>query len=267
MTGLSLLKRVSPSLLLWSVLLTLSAFLVADIVNRLIEIRLAPPLPGSGVKRIHTIPSRSKSLKDLLKSPQKSLPTPPPSPPLSLKLVGTVIGKGIHSYAFFEDHGKKKQFVVRAGEAVKKGVLLKEVRKDGVILSINGRESFLPLGEGREKEKAQNLQRSEGEGKVLTRHEVEGAFRNLKDVMTQARVIPYTVDGRLIGYRIFSIRPGSIYSRAGLQNGDIIQRVNGVELTTPEKAYLLFQQLRNEARITIDLLRAGRRITIPIEIR
>ena len=266
MTGLALLKRANPSLLLRAISVALSTFLVADIANRIIEIGLASSLPGLEWRKAHTIPESRKDLKDLLLTPPKRTPTPAPSIPPSLRLIGTVVGRGTGSYAFFEDTKEKGQFMVKVGDPVDDGILLKAVRKDGAILLIEGKEVFLPFGE-RETPETSRLESVKERGRTLARREVEGAFKNLNEIMTQARVIPYTVDGRLVGYRIFSIRPGSIYSRIGLKNGDIVQRVNGVTLTTPEKAYLLFQQLRNEARITIDILRAGRKVTIPIEIR
>ena len=48
---------------------------------------------------------------------------------------------------------------------------------------------------------------------------------------------------------------------------DIIQRVNDVELTSPEKMYTIFQNLKDEKRMTVDILRQGRKNTLTYEIR
>ena len=42
----------------------------------------------------------------------------------------------------------------------------------------------------------------------------------------QARIVPSFKDGVAQGFKLFSIRPDSIYSKIGIQNGDVIKRIS-----------------------------------------
>ena len=57
-----------------------------------------------------------------------------------------------------------------------------------------------------------------------------------------------------------SIQPGSLYASIGVENGDVIQRVNGYEINSPEKALELYQKLRESQHVTIELERGGQAI-------
>ncbi len=270
MSGLSLLKRVEPSRLFWPIFMVLSAFLAADITGRGIELWLIRSSPPGETLKLPDRQGRTRSLKDIVtpRSPAQT-PSTPALPSPDFILIGTVVGQGTGSYAFFEGPKGEGQFMARRGEEIREDVFLKEVKRDSVVLLIGGREFYMPIGGGRAEGKAEERMASLAPPvtRVLNRYELEESFKDLNRLMSQARIIPYRVDGRPMGYRIFSISPGSIYSRIGLKNGDIVQRINGVELTSPDKVYLLFQQLRDESRVTIDILRAGRKMTIPVEIR
>lgn len=96
---------------------------------------------------------------------------------------------------------------------------------------------------------------------------VEQLTGNINQFMTQARIIPYFEGNRSAGYRLVAIRPGSAFEQLGFHAGDIIQRVNTVELTSPEKMYTIFQNLKDEKRVTVDVLRQGQKNTLTYEIR
>jgi len=44
----------------------------------------------------------------------------------------------------------------------------------------------------------------------------------------------------------------------GLQNGDIVQMVNGQSLTNKQKAFQVLQKARSQPRLQIQLLRDGK---------
>lgn len=90
---------------------------------------------------------------------------------------------------------------------------------------------------------------------------------NINQFMTQARIIPYFEGNLSAGYRLAAIRPGSAFEQLGFRAGDIIQRVNTVELNSPEKMYTIFQNLKDEKRVTVDVLRQGQKNTLTYEIR
>jgi general secretion pathway protein C len=65
---------------------------------------------------------------------------------------------------------------------------------------------------------------------------VDKALANLNDLAMQApdRAGLQGRSGR--GFKLFSIRPDSLYSKIGIVNGDVIKRINGFEMNSPEKA-------------------------------
>ncbi len=90
---------------------------------------------------------------------------------------------------------------------------------------------------------------------------------DINKFMTQVRIIPYFEGNKSAGYRLAAMRPGSAFAELGFRGGDIIQRVNDVELTSPEKMYTIFQNLKDEKRVTVDILPQGRKNTLTYEIR
>jgi hypothetical protein len=79
-------------------------------------------------------------------------------------------------------------------------------------------------------------------------------------------IVPALDGGRLVGLRLFGISAGSVPDRLGLRNGDMISRVNGVELDNWENATALMN-LKNSSRVRIVLVRQGVERTMSYEIR
>jgi general secretion pathway protein C len=91
----------------------------------------------------------------------------------------------------------------------------------------------------------------------ISRAEVDKTLSNLNDVAMQARIVPAFKDGVATGFKLFSIRPDSIYSKIGIQNGDVIRRINGFEINSPDKALEAYSKLREAGRIEIEVERNG----------
>ncbi len=91
----------------------------------------------------------------------------------------------------------------------------------------------------------------------IPRAEVDKTLGNLNDVAMQARIVPAFKDGVATGFKLFSIRPDSIYSKIGIQNGDVIRRINGFEINSPDKALEAYSKLRESPRIEIEVERNG----------
>lgn len=89
---------------------------------------------------------------------------------------------------------------------------------------------------------------------------IDQSFSNLNTIATQARIVPSFKNGVANGFKVFSIQPGSLYSSIGIENGDVIQRINGYEINSPDKALEIYQKLREAAHVTIDLERNGHAI-------
>ena len=110
--------------------------------------------------------------------------------------------------------------------------------------------------------------RKVGEGRFMVdQREITSSTENLNQVLTQARALPYMEAGKTVGFRISEIVPGSIYEKIGLVNGDVVQRVNSQDVDDPGKFFQLYQGLKDEKRISIDLLRNGQRQSLNYDVR
>nr|WP_128796519.1 hypothetical protein [Corallococcus coralloides] len=65
------------------------------------------------------------------------------------------------------------------------------------------------------------------------------------------------IDANRPGFKLFSIREESFYSRLGLRNGAVIQRINGLDLNGPDKVLEAFTKLRDARRIELQIERGG----------
>jgi general secretion pathway protein C len=99
-------------------------------------------------------------------------------------------------------------------------------------------------------------QKSENEYSI-SRSKLDSTLGNLNDVATQARIVPSFKNGVANGFKLFSIRPGSIYSAIGIQNGDVINRINGFDINSPDKALEVYSRLKEAKNVEIEVERRG----------
>jgi general secretion pathway protein C len=66
---------------------------------------------------------------------------------------------------------------------------------------------------------------------------------------------------------LFAIKAESLIDRLGLKNGDIVQRVNGIEISDPSTAFSLLQDLQGHSQVRVDVLRNHQPVTLSYEIR
>lgn len=105
------------------------------------------------------------------------------------------------------------------------------------------------------------------EGKfVIARSKVEGALNNLDQLMTQIGARPNLQNGKPAGMRLIMVRPGSIFADLGLKRNDILERINGQDFDM-KKSLEIFGQMKDASRVTIDLVRGGKKTTLEYEIQ
>ena len=91
----------------------------------------------------------------------------------------------------------------------------------------------------------------------VSRATIDQQLGNLSTISTQARIVPSFKNGVANGFKLFSIQPGSLYAAMGVQNGDVIQRINGYEINSPDRALELLQKLRESSAVSIEFERGG----------
>lgn len=208
-----------------------------------------------------------------------------------LELVG--VYKGERSYCILKSIKERKEDIFGINEDVfETGAKIKRIVSRGltqkVYIRYNGETGILTVKEKQDQEPGKTVQtvrssRSSTKKRVtnpnpaseyskngrdfyIRSSEVDAQLNNFAQLLNQARVVPYFKNGENLGYKIKAIDKGSLYEKLGLKNNDIIQKINGQEINSPEKAFELLKLLRNEREITLNLTRQNEPISLNYHI-
>jgi general secretion pathway protein C len=275
-------------------------FLVAHIINAVIAealsvpVGLATPSPGSdrAADVSATLPVLVERIRTSGLFPLPSVPlgmggmgtagsvTPPPRVPLNLasklKLLGVVIGDHEGVSAIVEELSSRRQLFFRLHDEIPDVGEISEIRRDGIVVRQGDQQELLELATSQiEKPPAAPVTVVPAVAPVpgspvrtvLDRRDVEQAMGDIPKLLSQARAVPYLVNGAMNGFRLDFIAPASFYEKIGLKYGDVLQQVNGVDIRDPGTMLTLFQQLRNEKTVKLDVLRNNQRTAMTFDIR
>lgn len=192
-------------------------------------------------------------------------------------LIGTVVGPQHLSYAIFRDTAGKQE-VFKIGEPVLDFGTLHRVEREKVFVRGNGRIEEILLEDVKIKEvnkrasvpapsSSSFAKRTGTTSFVVDQTRLQQAIANPGQMMTDARLKPNIVNGKEEGFILSEVKPGGIYDSLGLQNGDVLLRINEYDISNPDKALQAFTALRGLDRVQLDLVRAGSRMTITYQIR
>ncbi|HZL20075.1 MAG TPA: type II secretion system protein GspC [Polyangia bacterium] len=96
---------------------------------------------------------------------------------------------------------------------------------------------------------------------------LDALLGNMGALSRAARIVPEMRDGKSIGFRLFSIKPDGPFGKIGLQNGDVISAINGLEMNSPDKALEVYTKLKTANHLSVGLERNGQKITEDYNIR
>ena len=100
------------------------------------------------------------------------------------------------------------------------------------------------------------------------REAFQAAFENINKLITKMSLnLIFTPDGQVDGFRVYRLRPGSLFMKLGLRNGDVLQRLNGAELDDASKGMQYLQTLKDLSSFTIDFKRGGKKMTYNYEVK
>jgi general secretion pathway protein C len=262
-------------------LLTLSAYLLADTVDAMIgrsldaSAKATKPLneERAGVQARKELSDYSSILERGLFGESKGPSNAPATAAFTdYTLIGTIEGESFAG-AVLADTANLQAFY-RLGQKLPDGSQIVKVKRDRVSLkrSDGSIVEIVIVDDTKIVNVAKAVPssgvRKIGDGRFMVdQREIASSTENLSQVLTQARALPYLEAGKTVGFRISEIVPGSIYDKIGLQNGDVVQRVNSQDVNEPGKFFQLYQGLKDEKSISIDLLRNGQRQSLNYDIR
>ena len=235
-------------------------------------------------------PSQGMKLPSRL--PSASAKSASQAPRSAFILVGTIVSSTPSARrAILWANGMKQPKAFREKEEVEPGAILSSIERDKAWLTRGSEREMLellPVGSkvraslpstaapGAPQAAAPPASQTAGDIRVErladNRYSIDEAgvaqlSGNFNQFMTQVRMVPYFEGNKPAGYRLAAIRPGTTFERLGFQGGDILQQVNGVDLSSPEKIAAIFQNLKDEKKMSVNILRQGQKTTLTYEIR
>ena len=192
-----------------------------------------------------------------------------------LKLMGTIAGRTRRGYAVFVGKdGKQAMFktgesVFGAGELTAVEEYQASIRRNGKLIKITLVNMVAPgemaslKGGG-----ASGPVRSLGNGEYsIDQKALQYALDNPTQIMMDAKLIPNMTQDKQEGFVLREVRKSGIYDNLGMQNGDVLLRINSFSISNPENALQAFTALRGMDKIQLDIIRDKNRMVMNYQIR
>lgn len=194
----------------------------------------------------------------------------------NIKLVGTISGSKKYDFAIFADKDNRQE-TVRVGKKVFDYGILKEVQKNKAVIETDSGTIEMPLQDilniqeissaGRNSQTSDFIKSMSAGTYMVDKKMILHAIDNPNELMTDARLQPNITDGKQEGFVLREVRNNGLYQKLGLQNGDILLRINEYNIVNPESALQAFYAMRGLDRIQLDIVRGGNRITMTYLIK
>lgn len=199
---------------------------------------------------------------------------------LELRLLGTVAGDEKIACAIVEDIKTKAQDLYKTGDVIQ-GAIIEKIERNRIIILHEGIPEILNLFvAGKESSVYVNTEKSENEEQDVSdvikvtspaaREVNKKAFLakigGIEAVMKTVEVTPHTVNGKADGLRISGLEGLSMASFVGLENGDVIQTINGQTVTDNRKAFQVLKKARALSSLDMQLIRGEEKKTLSFKI-
>ena len=198
---------------------------------------------------------------------------------LPLTLIGTLVHSNPEkSIANIEIKSKNLSLAVRNGNRIDTIAKLEAVERGKIIIR-NLNNNRLEYAELKEVSKLSfsAAKTAVGDADIkqvapnkyeLKRSDVDRYTADLQNVLQQAAMVPVRgPGGEVTGFRFVNIQNDSIYTKLGLQVGDVIKKINGEPIDSPQKALELYGALKGASTISVTSERDGREQTTDYNIK
>jgi general secretion pathway protein C len=101
----------------------------------------------------------------------------------------------------------------------------------------------------------------------IDRSAFEAMVESATTLLRSVRLRPAQVDGKVVGFELRRVPPGSLLDVIGLKSGDRLLSVNGYELAGPAAALQAYAKLRTASTIRVRATRGGTPLELEYRIR
>lgn len=222
-------------------------------------------------------------------SAQRSGPgnrTAAPAPPLDvakkINLIGIAAGDSSGS-AILEDVTTKEQKLFRLHDSVPNVGELAAIDKDRVLFRSGEQEEWLtsvavkaladsprfPLPDQSISQIAppQSVPNPVRARNILDRRDLQEWLSDIQNTFRHAQAVAHFDNGRFTGMRLDAVNFYGFFGKIGLQSGDILKSINGLEIRDQASLATVLLQLKQEPRITLNFVRNGEPRTLTYLVR
>ena len=208
-------------------------------------------------------------------------------PTLDLKVIGIIYLGTNNSVVSVREASYSQSDTYRVGDLLEghEDVQVLAIERSQMVIDNGGRRECYEMKKGdkiarasttnkgssskRQSRKRQQRVSSGGGGTVIldsawVEAELGPGFGN---IMQSARVVPNDIGGRINGFKVFAIKPNTLFSKIGLRNGDIVQKINDTSLEQAEQGFALYQTFQEDQEIVFNIMRKNRPQTITVMIK
>jgi general secretion pathway protein C len=212
--------------------------------------------------------------EDALDGPRSRVPLAPLDAAKKVSLIGTVMQSTTGGFAVLEDLSSKKQTLYHLGESVPDIGLIADVQRDKVLFRQDSREEWLHLElvktgphASLPSPAAAAAARPTRDTRIIDRRELSQLMADVPRLLQHAQTAPQFTGDRFDGFRLEQVNFHGFFGKMGLRSGDILKRINGVEIRDPNLLISALQQLKDERSVKIDIARNDAPLTFSYEIR
>ena len=205
--------------------------------------------------------------------------TDAPETRLNLTLTGVVASSEQEAgTAIIENRGS--QAVYGLGEKIEDtNATLQKVYNDRVIIKNGVRNETLML-DGIDYDEANRRREMQARNRPEPQEEEEDTVELSEEALEAAAALrerpanftdfisisPKTEEGQLIGYQVSPGKEPELFKSAGLQAGDVITQINGLDLTDLQQSQEALSELRNAQTIELTIIRDGSLTTLYLDL-
>lgn len=166
--------------------------------------------------------------------------------------------------------GVEKHYSI--GDPLPGNARLTEIYPDRIILERNGRYETLRLPRDltpSQNTAARSLPQAPSTGGTVDKAAAFARYRNEvrenpTTFLNYVRATPARQDGRFIGFRLQAGRERGALKELGLEPGDIVTSINGVQIDSPAKGMQAMQALGEGDNVSVTLLRGGQETSLSL---
>jgi general secretion pathway protein C len=156
------------------------------------------------------------------------------------------------------------------GDSVKDATIRKILREK-VVLRVGSKDEILTMEESaasrRKASPASSEPVSKGSTITVNRKDLERSLKDINKLLSEVRIRPHFKDGKSDGLSITRIKPGSVFTKLGLRNGDVVQKINDKEITSPDDVLALYDKLKSGSSVSVQIARRNRQRTLNYRFR